>query len=275
MDIQDWGAAINFLPPSSCWLVPKEVDGLFPHFYFGMHCPDMPFETALQIAAAHWISLFLAWDKPVLVGEYGTAGLTWENWLRRNEKLLSERYQLFSANPNREAFHADVMRACLEGWLKMGVQGAFYWAWRSGIPGMDIDQRTYTLTHGFEVLKEFAPKFKKPNVVAANAKVAVVCNKGRRARYGALQDLALISQVLVGLGITPYHVLFDEAIMAERVWLGKLRRYDKVIVLADGLTENVLTKIQSVVPPNRLFVVRQSELQWQNELERFVLGRSR
>ncbi|MGQ9463398.1 MAG: hypothetical protein ACUVTP_00435 [Candidatus Fervidibacter sp.] len=139
-------------------------------------------------------------------------------------KVLSERYQLFSANPNREAFHADVMRACFEGWLKMGIQGAFYWAWRSDIPGTDIGQRTYTLTHGFELLKEFAPKFKKSKVVAANAKVAVVCNKGMRAQYGALQDLALISQVLLGLDITPYHVLFDEAIMVERVWLSKLKR---------------------------------------------------
>ncbi|MGQ9728062.1 MAG: hypothetical protein ACUVSC_06005 [Candidatus Fervidibacter sp.] len=41
------------------------------------------------------------------------------------------------------------------------------------------------------------------------------------------------------------------------------------------MTEKVLTKIQSVVPPNRLFVVQQSELQWQNKLERFAVGRSR
>jgi len=270
MDVQDWGAGVNFLPPSSCWRVPEEVDALFPHFYFGMHCPNMPYEVALQIAAAHWVSWFLAWGKPVLVGEYGTAGLSWQSWLKRNEEVLMHRYQLFGERPNREAFWSDVVRACLEQWLKMGVQGVFYWAWWCGIPGQDIGQRTYSLTHGLEVLKEFAPKFRKPKATAADAKVAVVCDKGRRAPYGALQDLAAIAQILVAENATPYHVLFGEAILAERRWQHQLRRYEKIIVLADGLPDEVLTKVRLTVKRNSLFIVRQDEPQWRERLMEFL-----
>ncbi len=270
MDVQDWGAGVNFLPPSSCWRVPEEVDALFPHFYFGMHCPNMPYEVALQVAAAHWVSWFLAWGKPVLVGEYGTAGLSQESWLKRNEEVLMRRYQLFGEQPNRDAFRADVVRACLEQWLKMGVQGVFYWAWWCGIPGQEIGQRTYSLTHGLEVLKEFAPKFKEPKVTAVEAKVAVVCDKGKRAQYGDLVDLAAIAQILVAEGATPYHVLFGEAILAERRWQYQLRRYEKVIVLADGLPDEVLTKIRLTVQPNRFFVVRQDKPQWQEALKEFL-----
>lgn len=266
MNVQDWGAGINFLPPSSCWRVPDEIDALFPHFYFGMHCPQMPYETALQIAAAHWVSWFLAWDKPVLVGEYGTAGLSWENWLKRNEEVLMRRYQLFGDNPNRKAFYADIIRACLEQWLKMGVDGVFYWAWWCGIPGQEVGQKTYTLTHGLEVLKEFAQKFKEAKVKAVDAKIAVVCDKGRRAQYGDLRDLAAISQVLVEANAVPYHVIFSEAIMAERRWLYQLRRYEKVVVLMDGLQDEVLTKVRLVVHPSRLIFVTQEEHDWREQL---------
>lgn len=273
MDVQDWGAGVNFLPPSSCWRVPDEVDALFPHYYFGMHCPNMPYEVALQIAPAHWVSWFLAWGKPVLVGEYGTAGLSWQSWLKRNEEVLMRRYQLFSEQPNRDAFRRDVVRACLEQWLKMGVQGVFYWAWWCGIPGQEIGQRTYSLTHGLEVLKEFAPKFKEPIVTAAKAKVAVVCDKGRRAQYGELRDLALVAKILVAENVTPYHVLFGEAILAERRWQSQLRRYEKVIVLVDGLPEEVLTKVRLTVQPNRLAIVRQDEPKWQERLKNFLRKR--
>lgn len=270
MDVHDWGACVNFLPPSSCWRVPKEVDALFPHFYFGMHCPQMPYEVALQIAAAHWVSWFLAWDKPVLVGEYGTAGLSWQSWLKRNEEVLMQRYKLFGEQPSLDALRADVVKACLEQWLKMGVQGVFYWAWWGGIPGLEIGQQTDSLTHGLEVMKEFAPKFKKPKVTAAEAKVAVVCDKGKRAPYGDLSDLAAIAQILVAEGATPYHVLFGEAILAERRWQFQLRRYGKVIVLADGLPEEVLTKVRLTVQPNRIIIVRQDEPQWQELLREFL-----
>ena len=266
MNVQDWGAGINFLPPSSCWRVPDEVDALFPHFYFGIHCPNMPYEAALQIAAAHWVSWFLAWGKPVLIGEYGTAGLNWESWLKRNKEVLTRRYQLFGDNPNRKAFYADVVRACLEQWLKMGVDGVFYWAWWGGIPGQEVGQRTYTLTHGLEILKEFALKFKEAKVKAVDAKVVVVCDKGRRAQYGDLHNLAEISQILVEANATPYHVVFSEAIMAERRWLYQLRRYEKVVVLTDGLQDEALTKMRLVVQPSRLILVTQKEHNWREQL---------
>jgi hypothetical protein len=120
------------------------------------------------------------------------------------------------------------------------------------------------------VLKEFAPKFKEPIVTAAKAKVAVVCDKGRRAQYGELRDLALVAQILVAENATPYHVLFGEAILAERRWQSQLRRYEKVIVLADGLPEEVLTKVRLTVQPNRLAVVRQDEPEWQEALREFL-----
>lgn len=246
--------------------IPDEVDALFPHFYFEMHCPHMPYETALQIAAAHWVSWFLAWGKPVLVGEYGIASLNWESWLKRNGEVLMQRYQLFGDNPNRKAFHADVIRACLEQWLKMGVDGVFYWAWWCGIPGQEVGQRTYTLTHGLEILGEFAQKFKEAKVKAVDAKIAVVCDKGRRAQYGDLCDLAAISQVLVEANAVPYHVVFSEAIMAERRWLYQLRRYARAIVLTDGLQNEVLTKVRLVVQPSLLILVTQEESGWREKL---------
>jgi len=275
MNVQDWGAGVNFLPSSSCWRVPLEVDALFPHFYFGMHCPNMPYEIALQIAAAHWVSWFLAWGKPVLIGEYGHAGLNWRGWLERNKEVLSERYQLFSDKPKREALYADVAKACLEQWLKMGVQGAFYWAWWCGIPGQEIGQQTYSLTHGLEVLREFAHRFKEPKVVATDAKVAVVCDKQRRAQYGHLSDLAVIAQILIGANATPYHVVFGEAILAERRWQYQLRRYEKVVVLANGLPEEVLTKVRLTVQPNRLLVVREDEPRLSERLTEFLQARVR
>ncbi len=272
MDTQDWGACVNFLPPSSCWRVPEEVDALFPHFYFGMHCPDMPFEMSLKVAAANWVSWFLAWGKPVLVGEYGIAGLTWKNWLERNKDALQKRYQLFGNSPLKDALYSDTLRACLEQWLKMGVQGAFYWAWWEGVPGMaaPFRQKTLTLTHGHDVLGDFAPKFRKIMVAAADARVAVICEKDRRAQYGSPRDLALIADVLIDTDSVPYHVIFAEALFGDQKWLKQLKRYGKIIILADGLRENCIGLVEKLVDKGRIFAVRQGEPNWQINLRKWL-----
>lgn len=270
MDTQDWGACINFLPPSSCWRVPEEVDALFPHFYFGMHCPNMPFELSLKVAAANWVSWFLAWDKPVLIGEYGIAGLNWKSWLKRNEDVLQKRYQLFSKMPMKDAFYSDTLRACLEQWLKMGVQGAFYWAWWEGVPGMAVRQKTQTLTHGHEILREFAPKFRQMKITSADAKVVVIGEKDRRSQYGAPQDLALIAEVLITADCVPYHVIFAEALVSDRKGLSKLKRYDRVIILADGLREICIGLLGKFFDRKRTFVVSQSEPDWQIKLRKWL-----
>ncbi|MCS7253980.1 MAG: cellulase family glycosylhydrolase [Armatimonadota bacterium] len=272
MDTQDWGACVNFLPPSSCWRVPDEVDALFPHFYFGMHCPNMPFEISLNAAAANWVSWFLAYGKPVLVGEYGIAGLDWKSWLERNKEVLQKRYQLFGEKPMIGAFYADVLRACLEQWLKMGVQGVFYWAWWEGIPGMaaPFRERTYALTHGHEVLMEFAPKFQNISITSADAKVVVICEKERRAQYGDPRDLAAISNLLIAANVVPYHVIFVEALLGDQRWLRQLKRYQKVIILADGLREGCIELVGKFVEKGRTFIVRQGEANWQINLQNWL-----
>lgn len=268
MDTQDWGACVNFLPPSSCWRVPEEVDALFPHFYFGMHCPNMPFEMSLKVAAAHWASWFLAWGKPVLVGEYGIAGLSWKSWLERNKETLQNRYKLFSEEPLRDAFYADTLRACLEQWLKMGVQGAFYWAWWDGVPGQAVRQRTYDLTHGHEVLRQFAEKFCQMNVTPVDTQIAIICEKERRAQYGNPQDLAAIANVLIDTNNVPYHVIFAEALFGNERWVRQLKRYHKVIVLADGLREGCIELVEKFAKKGSIFVIQQSEQNWESRLRK-------
>jgi len=270
MDVQDWGAGVNYLPPSSTWRTPPEVDVLFPHFYFGMHCPNTPYEQALRCSAANWASWFTGWGKPVMVGEYGVAGLN-EDWMRGHLEELRKFYNFSGDKPDTSLLHRDVMRACLEQWKKMGIQGVFYWAWWEGIPGRAEGKSDLTLSSGFEVLKEFADSFRNPKQTSSDAKIAVICDISKRSQYGSPQDLLLISDILIKENATPFHTLFLQAIKGKGDILSK-RKYQKVILLADGLDEEAIQSLRKFIPQKHLLIISQSEKGWINKLARFLGG---
>lgn len=266
MDVQDWGAGVNWLPPSSTWRIPPEVDVLFPHFYFGMHCPNTPYEQALRCAVANWASWFTGWGKPVLVGEYGTAGLN-EDWLKRHQEELGKLYPLPGGKVDPWVIANDVIKACLKQLAEMGIQGAFYWAWWRGIGPRG--ENNLTIGEELSALKQFVPSFKKPVFTSASAEIAVICDMARRSQYGAPQDLLAISDVLVSNQAVPYHTIFAQALRESEDFIRK-RGYKKVILLADGLSEEVVRLIEEIVPQKRLFIVRQGEMHWQKELAKFL-----
>lgn len=267
MDVQDWGAGVNFLTPASTWRTPPEVDGLFPHFYFGMHCPDTPYEQALRCAVANWTSWFISWGKPVLIGEYGIAGLT-EQWIAKHKKELERLYPSKNGIDDSLLFE-DVLRACLEQWMKMGVQGVFYWAWWKGIPGQGGGKANLSISDGFSVIQKFADVFKKTKNISTNANIAVICDLSSRSQYGAPQDLLAISDILVKTGATPFHTIFAQAIIQDESFLRK-RNYKKVIVLEARLPEEAKEIIYKTVPANKIFIVKQERTDWHKELSDFL-----
>ncbi len=264
MNVQDWGAGINFLPSSSTWRTPPEVDVLSPHFYFGMHCPNTPYKQALRCAVANWTSWFTGWGKPVVVGEYGTHGLT-RDWLEGHSKELGE----FSF----DSLANEVIGACLKQWKEMGVQGVLLWAWWGGIPASGIGKGR-DLRVVLPALEQFVRDFKKPRLTSIEAKVAVICDIKRRSQYGDPQDLLAISDVLVSQRVLPFHTVFAQAFMEEKSFLEK-RNYEKIILLADGLSEEIIKLVKGSVPKERLFVIQQERASWREELLKFLGGTSK
>jgi hypothetical protein len=126
------------------------------------------------------------------------------------------------------------------------------------------------LTHGHEVLREFSQKFREIRVTSADAKIAVVCEKERRAQYGNLQDLATIAEVLINNNSVPYHVIFSEALFADRKWLTQLSRYQKIVVLSDGLRKDCIELLKEYAKSAKIFAVKQSETNWQDELKKWL-----
>ncbi|MBC7329118.1 cellulase family glycosylhydrolase [bacterium] len=268
MDIQDWGAGVNYLPPSSTWRTPPEVDVLFPHFYFGMHCPNTPYDEALRCAVANWTSWFTGLGKPVMVGEYGVAGLN-EDWMGKHIEEMRKFYNFSGDKPDLSLLHRDVMRACLEQWKEMGIQGVFYWAWWEGIPGQAEGKRDLSLSSGFEVLKDFAQSFKNPRLTSAEAKIAVICDMGKRSQYGSPQDLLLISDILMRKKATPFHTIFIQAIKERRELLSK-RKYGKIIILADELSDEIIQSVRKLVAKGRILIISQKDKNWTSKLEKFL-----
>ncbi|MGC9004033.1 MAG: glycoside hydrolase family 5 protein [bacterium] len=268
MEIQDWGAGVNWLPSSSLWHTPPEVDVLSPHFYFGMHCPNTPYEQAERCAVANWASWFTGWGKPVVVGEYGVAGLT-EDWMRKHGEELRKFYEFKDGKPDTVALYRDVMKACLSQWERMGIQGVFYWAWWQGIPGGAEGKKDLSISGGLEVLRDFAERFKKLKVTSADAKIAVVCDLGKRSQYGSPQDLLLISDVILAMGKAPFHTIFVQAITKDKGYITK-RNYQKIILLADGLNEELVESLEKVLPKRSLLVVHLDREDWRKELEVFL-----
>lgn len=273
MDIQDWGAGVNFLPPTSTYKTPPEVDVLFPHFYFGMHCPNTPYEQALRCAVANWTSWYTGWGKPVVIGEYGTAGLTLD-WINSHKVDIEKFYSQLSFSSSGELkmslIAKDVIGGCLRQWKEMGVQGVFYWAWWSGIPEEGGGQGDLRIAENLVgIFKEFEESLKKPILTSADAKIAVICDINRRSQYGSPQNLLTITDVLVSNGFVPFHTLFSQAIMENKDLL-KRRNYSKVIVLLDGIPNDILKLVKENVPLNRFHLVQEEKANWKNELLNFL-----
>lgn len=270
MNIQDWGAGVNFLPPSSTWRTPPEVDVLSPHFYFGMHCPNTPYEQALRCAVANWASWFTGWDKPIVIGEYGTAGMTRE-WLERHREELEKIYPISEGKIDISYLADDVIRACFRQWKAMGIQGVFYWAWWRGVPPPGVGKGNLRISENLTSFAEFAPHFKKPHLVSSEARIAVLCDINKRSQYGSSQDLLAISDILVTHQFLPFHTLFTQAISENKDILKK-RDYKKVILLADGIPQETLELVRQLVPKERLFILHQEAPNWWDRLLEFLKG---
>lgn len=264
-DTQDWGACVNYLPSSSCWKTPWEVDGLFPHYYFGMHCPRAPLNSAFECAPAHWASWFVGYGKPVFIGEWGDAGLRWATWQRLNEAALA---------PYREAeptlkdglsaeFHRTMVQSMLTQWERLGVQGTFLWAWATGFPrptkGTELQ-----LHHGYEILQELAPSFKRQRGFAGPPSLAIVCRLDQRSASSAPRDLFLLSKLLARRYQLPYHVIFTEA-LAEGF---KPIRYQKAIILAGDMSPDVAAAAEALAPDR--IVIDTKSPRWHQEALKFI-----
>jgi hypothetical protein len=99
----------------------------------------------------------------------------------------------------------------------------------------------------------------------------VICDISKRSQYGSPQDLLLISDILIKENATPFHTLFLQAIKGKGDILSK-RKYQKVILLADGLDEEAIQSLRKFIPQKHLLIISQSEKGWINKLARFLGG---
>ncbi|MGB9878231.1 MAG: hypothetical protein ACPLPS_10730, partial [bacterium] len=192
-----------------------------------------------------------------------------DDWMRKHVEELRKFYEFKDGKPDTVALYRDVMRACLSQWERMGIQGVFYWAWWQGIPGGAEGKKDLSISGGLEVLRDFAERFKKLKVTSADAKIAVVCDLGKRSQYGSPQDLLLISDVILAMGKAPFHTIFVQAITKDKGYITK-RNYQKIILLADGLNEELVESLEKVLPKRSLLVVHLDREDWRKELEVFL-----
>jgi hypothetical protein len=204
-----------------------------------------------------------------MVGEYGVAGLN-EDWMRKHIDELRKVYNFSGDKPDSSLLHRDVIKACLEQWKEMGIQGVFYWAWWEGIPGRAEGKSDLTLSSGFEALKEFADSFKNPKLTSADAKIAVICDISKRSQYGSPQDLLLVTDILTRENAVPFHTLFSQAIKEKEEFLSK-RKYEKVILLADGLDEETLKVVEKIFEKEKIISFRQEETNCEDKLKKFLI----
>jgi hypothetical protein len=224
MDCVDWGAMVNRLPDESLWRIPEAVDGLFPHFYPGMHSGSSGPDGTWQATMANWASWFGGAGKVVMVGEYGIVEMKRAKYWQ-GDRSAEEKARTFGA--------------CVAQWHEMGIQGLFCWAWQGGIPG----SKTGKLTDGAEVLPRWAAPFKASRRVLAQARLAVVCSKRQRSQYGARRNLWRISDGLIQAGLTPFCTIFPEQIIARK---DALKRFTVVIALRKDLPADAVTALDEV-----------------------------
>ena len=232
MDCVDWGAMVNHMPDESLWKVPAEVDGLFPHFYPGMHSGNSGEVGTWSTTMANWISWFGGSGKVVMVGEYGVV-----------EMKRARYWQGEISDTQRARTYA----ACVAQWYAMGVQGLFCWAWQGGI---GRDGETGALNAGAEELPKWAAPFRESELSLASAPIGVVCHPGRRSKYGDRKDLWRVSDALLDAGLTPFCTVFSPQVAAQP---DVLRRFRVLLVLPTDVPDTVEAAIrESSLPVVRL-----------------------
>jgi hypothetical protein len=224
MDAVDWGAMVNRLADEATWKLPDEVDGLFPHFYPGMHSGNSGPEGTWSVTMANWLSWMLGSGRPVMVGEYGVV-----------EMGRARYWQSDVTDTDR----ANTYAACVAQWNAMGAQGLFCWAWGGGI---GRDKATGALNQGAEQLPKWAAACREP---AAAPAIAVVCNARRRSSYGDRKDLWRITEALLDAHLAPFATVFDRQVLAQP---DCLKRFRAVIVLNADLVEGTADAVRAQVP---------------------------
>lgn len=221
MDAVDWGAMVNRLADEATWKLPREVDGLFPHFYPGMHSGNSGPEGTWSATMANWLSWMMGSGRPVMVGEYGVV-----------EMGRARYWQAGVTDTDR----ANTYAACVAQWNAMGAQGLFCWAWGGGI---GRDKSSGALNQGAEQLPKWAAVCRQP---APTPALAVVCNARRRSPYGDRRDLWRITEALLDAHLTPFATVFDRQVMAEP---DCLKRFRAVIVLNADLVEGAADAVRT------------------------------
>jgi hypothetical protein len=228
MDAVDWGAMVNYMSDESTWRIPQEVDVLFPHFYPGMHSNDSGADGTWSTTMASWSSWLAGSGKPLMVGEFGLAGVKRAKYWQGDVGDLE---------------YGRVLAGSAAQWHAMGLDGIFCWAWKRGL-GNDLESGI--LNQGADQLVKWSEAQKNnPNVFSA-ARIAVVCTPRNRAQYGKRADLWSISHALLGVHLTPFATIFTTQVAAQADCLG---RFDVVLVLDKDLPEDVSAKLRGVKKP--------------------------
>jgi hypothetical protein len=236
MDAVDWGAMVNRLADQSTWRLPDEVDGLFPHFYPGMHSSNSGPEGTWSVTMASWLSWMMGSGRPVMVGEYGVV-----------EMGRAKYWQAGVTDVDRARTYA----ACVAQWNAMGAQGLFCWAWGGGI---GRDKATGALSQGAEQLVKWAAPCREP---APAPVLAVVCNARRRSPYGDRKDLWRITEALLDAHLTPFATVFDRQVLAQP---DCLRRFRAVIVFNADLEDGTAQAVRAQAPEAYWLSPDQAEL---------------
>ncbi len=228
MDAVDWGAMVNYMSDESTWRTPASVDVLFPHFYPGMHSNDSGADGTWSTTMASWSSWLAGAGKPVMVGEFGLAGVKRAKYWQGDVGDLE---------------YGRVLAASAAQWHAMGLDGVFCWAWKRGL-GDDL--ASGILNQGADQLVKWGAAQKhNPNVLSA-ARLAVVCTPENRAQYGKKENLWRISDALLGAHLTPFATIFTTQAAAQPDCLG---RFDMVLVLDSGIPPEVAAGLRGLGKP--------------------------
>ena len=76
--------------------------------------------------------------------------------------------------------------------------------------------------------------------------------------------------MLISTDNTPYHVIFSEALLGDKRWLMRLSRYQKIVILSDGLREGCIELAKKYAKGRQIFIVKQDTPNWQDELKEWL-----